>query len=59
MTLYIKVSFALVVLGLFCRLCFLGWSEYPRTVNYTRGEDVVLLVISMALASWGASLLWF
>lgn len=55
---YLLVSFWFGVFAFVIRAGLLGWADYPRTVNYSRGEDLIFFVISISLTLWAGWLLW-
>lgn len=58
MTALLWTFFITVGLGVVIRGFQLAYSEYPRSLTFTRGEDVFLLFLHGALAIWIAYLLF-
>ena len=54
---FIWFSLITSILGVLVRAVLISISDYPRTIKYTRGEDMVFLLISVGMAIWGAYLL--
>jgi hypothetical protein len=52
MNLYIKISFWLGIAGIVARALGMMISDYPRTVKYSLGADVVLLILTIGLTAW-------
>jgi hypothetical protein len=55
---YIAVMFWVGILGIFIRALEISHGDYPRRVNYSIGEDVFLLLSSIAFVSWAGVLLY-
>lgn len=58
MELYIKISFWAGIIGVAVRAFLLSFSDYPRTVKWSRGEDVLALLAAMGFAIWGWMLVY-
>jgi hypothetical protein len=57
MNAYLITSIVLGVIAILVRLGCMAWSDYPRTVTYSRGEDAFLLLVSLGFALWAWHLL--
>jgi hypothetical protein len=58
MNLYIKISFWFGIAGIVARALDMMISNYPRTVKYSLGEDVVLLILTIGLTAWAWVLIY-
>ena len=52
MNLYIKFSFWFGIAGIVARALAMMVGNYPRTVKYNLGEDVVFLLMGIGFAAW-------
>lgn len=54
---FVITSLALSSLGLLVRFLALAWSDYPRVVKYSRGDDVFMTLVTISWAGWALWLL--
>lgn len=54
---FVITSLVMSLIGILCRFGALSWSDYPRQVKYTRGEDVFITIVTLAWAGWACWLL--
>ncbi len=50
--------FAITILQIVCRVIFLLANKYPRTLTYNHGEDIVLVIVEIALFVSMIGVLW-
>jgi hypothetical protein len=58
MNTFILVMFWSGVIGVVGRLACLVWCEYPRRVDYSRGDEALYILVHVAFAIWASRLLW-
>lgn len=56
--LYIKVSFWMGVVTIAFKVLAMCWSDYPRVVKWSVGEDAVSLLITGLFTVWAWSLIY-
>jgi hypothetical protein len=55
---YVITSLIITGLAILIRMGNLAWSDYPRTVNNSRGEDAFLVLVHFGFLIWAGWLLW-
>lgn len=57
MYIFIATFVGITTFRVILRLLDIAIGDYPRTVTWSRAEDVLSLLISVAFGIWGAKLL--